>query len=112
MKAEKVDVEEILYPALENLKKLDLLYLEGENDEKRKIIGSIFPEKWTYDGIGHRTGKENLGMQLIYLLNNKLGHKKTGVKTSKCNYSGPVSRTVSVFFALKLFNNLKSLLSS
>jgi len=53
-----------------------LLYLEGENDEKRKIIGSIFPEKWTYDGIKHRTGKENLGMELIYLLNNKLEQKK------------------------------------
>lgn len=80
MKAEKVDVEEILYPALENLKKLDLLYLEGENDEKRKIIGSIFPEKWMYDGIEHRTGQENLGMGLIYLLNNKLGHKKNRSK--------------------------------
>jgi hypothetical protein len=90
MKAEKVDVEEILYRALENLKKLDLLYLEGENNEKRKIIGSIFPEKWTYDGIEHRTGQENLGMELIYLLNNKLRHKKTGVKTSKSDYSGQV----------------------
>jgi len=88
--AKIVDVEEILYRALENLKKLDLLYLEGENDEKRKIIGSIFPEKWTYDGIEHRTGQENLGMELIYLLNNKLEHKKTGVKTSKSDYSGQV----------------------
>ena|GEM_PF-4740521 len=29
-------------------------------------------------------------MELIYLLNNKLEHKKTEVKTSKSNYSGQV----------------------
>jgi hypothetical protein len=50
--------------------------MEGENNEKQKIIGSMFPEKWTYNGVEHRTGQENSGMKLIYLLNNKLGQKK------------------------------------
>lgn len=51
------DVEGLVYKAVENLKKLDLLYVSADIKGKREIIGSIFPEKWTFEDGGHRTKK-------------------------------------------------------
>lgn len=66
----------LLEKALKNLSGLDLLYENGTVEEKRKILGSIFPEKLTFDGIKHRTTRVNEVLNLIYQKNNELdGHK-------------------------------------
>ena len=59
-------------------------------EEKRIIIGSTYAEKWTFDEKGHRTAKVNSAMELIYLFNKQLEHKKTGVKSKISSYSGQV----------------------
>lgn len=64
-----VDIDNIVYKGVENLKKLDLLYLNADIGHQRDIIGSIFLEKWSFDGLIHRTGKLNAAAELIYLIN-------------------------------------------
>ena len=88
-----MDIEGLVYKAVENLKKLDLLYLNADIEGQRFIIGSIFPEKWTYCETGHRTGKVNLAALLIYQINSKLGHKKTRIRTKMRSVSGFVPMT-------------------
>lgn len=83
-----VDIEGLVYKAVETLKKLDLLYIEADIKGKREIIGSTFPEKWVFQDGEHRTGKVNEAASLIYQINSTLRHKKTGLKSNKRNQSG------------------------
>lgn len=53
-------------------------------------MGSIYPGKWVFDGEIHRTPEINEVAQLIFHINRKLGHKKTGVKSLENFYSGEV----------------------
>ena len=39
--------------------KLDFLYEEGTIEEKRNLIGSIFPENLTFNKIDYRTTRIN-----------------------------------------------------
>jgi site-specific DNA recombinase len=71
-----------------NIKNLPQFYAEADSDIKRSIIGSIFPEKWVFNGESHRTENMNEAVQLIYYINNKLRHKKTGLKISENFQSG------------------------
>lgn len=86
----KSDINEIVDEALIRLKKLTELYSKGNIDEKRYIIGSIFPEKWTIIENKGRTGKVNLAALLIYQINNMLGHKKNRIRTKIRTVSGLV----------------------
>jgi site-specific DNA recombinase len=85
-----VDIEGLINKALENLKNLDLLYLNADIDAKREIIGSIFTEKWSFDGTQHRTKKINEAALLIYQINSQLGHKKIRIRTKNRSQSGYV----------------------
>jgi site-specific DNA recombinase len=62
--------------SLENLKNLTGLYENADIEAKQYIIGSIFPEKFVFDGEISRTARMNLGFQLIYHINNRLERKK------------------------------------
>jgi len=46
----ELDVKSLVEKALENLKNLSLLYREGDIEAKQFIIGSIFPEKFVFNG--------------------------------------------------------------
>jgi hypothetical protein len=76
--------------ALLNLKSLSKLYSEANLEGKRYISGVIFPEKWVFDGKEHHTTKVNEAALLIYQINNKLQHKKTGAKSFENLNSGKV----------------------
>ena len=84
------NVDEVIEAALNRLQDLRYFYFKGTINEKRNIIGSIFPEKWTIMENKCRTTSPNLVAQLIYQINSNLEHKKTGEKTSKSNFSGLV----------------------
>lgn len=62
-------------------------------EEKRLIIGSTFPEKWKIFEKTFRTANMNSAVHLIYLINNKLGRKKTRVRTQIRVNSGLVLST-------------------
>ncbi len=64
--------------AIENISQLDVLYEKGSVEQKRKIIGSMFPEKLVFDGFNYRTARVNDALGLIRLINNELRNKKDG----------------------------------
>lgn len=69
--------------AVENLKKLSDFYANADSNVKRGIVGSIYLEKWVFDGEAHRTPEISEVAKLIFHINIRLRHKKTGVKTSE-----------------------------
>ena len=85
-----LNIELLVCDALSSLKSLVKLYSDSNIEGKRHIIGVIFPEKWHFDGREHHTTKVSEAALLIYHINNKLRHKKTGASTSKSDYSGYV----------------------
>jgi hypothetical protein len=86
----EVDYAGIIYRVLENLKNLDMVYLNTDISVKRYIISSIFSEKWTFPDGKHRTVKMNEVFLLIYQLNNKLENKKSRLNVKKNTQSACV----------------------
>jgi site-specific DNA recombinase len=66
----QVDIQALLTKAINTLSKLDELYANGTIIEKRKIIGSIYPEKLIFDGNEYRTPRLNEAVRLIYTPDN------------------------------------------
>lgn len=71
-----MDLNDLVNKTLENLKNIDKLYKMADIEGKRRIIGSIYPEKWTIKENKGRTDKVNFAVLLIYQINNGLWHKK------------------------------------
>ncbi len=80
---DKLDIKGLAALAVENLKKLSDFYANADSDIKRAIVGSIYAEKWVFDGDAHRTPEVNEAALLIYHINRNLRHKKNGVKISE-----------------------------
>ncbi len=72
----KVNIENHLKKAVEVLLRLDLLYKNGKTSLKREIIGSIFPEKLSFDGEQHRTTRLNEVVSIICMISSELQGKK------------------------------------
>jgi hypothetical protein len=62
------NINGILKTAVQNMTWLDKSYLGGSIQKKRQIIGSIFPEKLSFDKAKGRTGRINEAVRLIYKL--------------------------------------------
>jgi hypothetical protein len=59
-------ISTLLDKALNKLTRLDKLYEEADTKRKREIIGSMYPEKLTFDGMSYRTSRLNEAVELIY----------------------------------------------
>ena len=70
------NIEPLWDKAISNISQLDVLYEKGTVIQKRKIIGSMFPEKLTFDGFQHRTTRINEALTLMLLINSKIQYKK------------------------------------
>jgi DNA invertase Pin-like site-specific DNA recombinase len=70
------NIDSLLNKAITTLSNLALLYENGDITLKREIIGSMYPEKMTFDGTLHRTTRLNEAIYLIYQISNKLEGKK------------------------------------
>ncbi|MFL5786724.1 MAG: hypothetical protein ACJ748_01615, partial [Flavisolibacter sp.] len=62
------DIAPMMDNALVLLDELDIAYEKFTTIKKRELIGSIFPEKLQFDGVGYRTTRINEAVQLIYSL--------------------------------------------
>lgn len=71
-------VDELINQAIDNLILFEDVYVNGTSAEQRSIVGSIFTEKWVFDGEQHRTKKVNEVVEYIYLINKELEVKKNG----------------------------------
>lgn len=58
------------------MSRLTELYKEGGIERKRKIIGSMYPEKLVFDGFGFRTTRVNQALEIMCLIHKGLKVKK------------------------------------
>lgn len=61
-------IENLLEKAISNLSELDTLYTNGSVYQKRRIIGSMLPEKLTFQNSQVRTARETKPFALFHSL--------------------------------------------
>jgi site-specific DNA recombinase len=86
------NIEPLLEKAVSNLAHLDELYKEGDVKRKRVIIGSIYPEKLTFDGFRYRTTRVNEAVELIYALDAGFSQNETGQTNEVIDLSSVVAQ--------------------
>jgi len=72
------DLIPIVDKAINILTKIDVIYWKSEPDVQRKIIGSIYTQKFTFENLQDRTAIVSDPFKFIYLINNQLGGNKNG----------------------------------
>ena len=92
MKEDKTDNKLLVNQAVDYLAKLDKVYQDGPTIKKRQLIGSIFPEKLTFDGEIFRTTRLNEAVQLIYTLDTAFRENKNGTSDIFCDLSRKVAQ--------------------
>lgn len=68
----------IIDKAITTFTKLNVISCKSRTEEKRKLIGSMFPEKLTFENLKHRTATVSDAYDYIYKIINKLDLNKTG----------------------------------
>src|SRR5450432_138653 len=91
-KDQTVQISNHLKQAMEALLKLKILFVNADNKEKRDIVGSIYPEKLTFDGNNYRTARLNEAVALIYSLGAGFSENKNGQTDEKIDLSKFVTR--------------------
>ncbi|WP_246104195.1 recombinase family protein [Mucilaginibacter corticis] len=71
-----LDIEPLITGAIFTLTRLNVIFSQSNTCEKRELIGSMYPQKFTFEDIQHRTGFVNDLYSFIYLINSQLGDKK------------------------------------
>ncbi|HMI62005.1 MAG TPA: hypothetical protein VK518_13895 [Puia sp.] len=84
----------LLDAGMDNLLKLDYIYQDGEIEKKREVIGSMYPEKLTFDGERLRTTRINEAARIIYTLDKALEEKENRTSDNFINLSGQVALPV------------------
>jgi site-specific DNA recombinase len=84
-------IDDLINQAVDKLLLLEEAYNNGRNEEQRSIIGSIFTEKWVFDGKQHRTNKVNEVVECIYFINKELEGKKNGTSANLSHLSQEVT---------------------
>jgi len=74
--------------ALFTLSNLDEAYQKTDVNQKREIIGSIYPEKLVFSENNYRTARINEVAALIYHINNTLPQKKPELPMNSHQSSG------------------------
>jgi site-specific DNA recombinase len=62
--------------------RLDVLYETGSVEQKRKIIGSIFPDKLIFGGEDYRTAGVNEGARVVFAIDEVFRQKENGTNLS------------------------------
>src|SRR5690606_34371967 len=105
------EIKDLVASALKKVSNIDIRYENGNNEEKRAIIGSMFPEFLEFDGTQHRTARLNSAIALIYQSNSKLQGKKNGTNLLFSDLSQSVNPLVqnsnSFLEDLRRLNQLK-----
>ncbi|WP_130858040.1 recombinase family protein [Olivibacter jilunii] len=85
-------IENLLDIVIVKYSNIDIHYKNAGIEEKRRIIGSMYPENLCFDGTGHRTARLNEALSLILLINSKLEDIKKGKDSLNLNLSPKVAR--------------------
>lgn len=73
-----IHIEPLVRGAILNLTRLQTIYLQSDSYEKKELIGSMYPEKFTLEQLEHRTAPVGEFYNCIYQINSKLKGKKNG----------------------------------
>ena len=73
----------IIDKAITTFTKLNVIYCKSSIEQKRKLIGSMFPEKFTFENLKHRTAKVSDTYECIYKIIKKLDPNKKGQNPSE-----------------------------
>lgn len=76
-------LEPIIDKAIVTFTNLNAIFSKSDISEKRRLIGSMFSEKFDFFNLKHRTAKLTQNFNRIYLINKELEGKKKGQKTVK-----------------------------
>jgi site-specific DNA recombinase len=87
-----VNLEKMLDKAVSTLSNLDVIYSKSDINQKREIIGSIYPEKLTFSESGYRTTRTNEIVSLIFQINSDLVKDKSRTFSDFSQKSGLVPR--------------------
>ncbi|MBS1525335.1 MAG: recombinase family protein [Bacteroidetes bacterium] len=101
------EVERTLDAALENLTRLDEIYCNADAQERRHLIGSMFPDFFTFENLKDRTAKVSDVLQSIYLINKELYGKKNGTNDFSSHLS---HRVIPLGFYVILLGTVKHVL--
>ena len=74
-------IEPLLEKAIPRLTQLESIYCKSGTYSKRELIGSMYPQKFTFEELQHRTAQTSELYSCIYLINSKLCGKKEGQAT-------------------------------
>ncbi len=90
--------EEVNFPALldqgiDKLLCIDQSYEKGDIETQRQIIGSMYPEKLTFDGFHFRTTRINDAVSCIYSLSAAFDEKEKGQSGNISSLSSQVGKT-------------------
>jgi len=76
-------LEPILDDAIFTLTRLFPIFTKSAINDKRRLIGSMFPEKFDFETLQHRTALLTETFERIFLINKKLEGKKKGKRLLK-----------------------------
>jgi site-specific DNA recombinase len=85
------EVTKTLDSAITKLTCLDSIYSKSDHQGKRKLIGSIYPEKFTFEDLKVRTAQPGEIFKFIYLINNELSVNKNGTAVENSTLSHRVT---------------------
>lgn len=75
------NIEPMLRKAVSKLTRLNSIYSKSTTSDKRELIGSMYPQKFTFEELQHRTAFTSELYSCIYLINSKIDRKKEGQAT-------------------------------
>lgn len=101
------NIAPLIDKALAVLENLDKAYSAGSTMVKRDIIGSMFPDKLTFDGEHYRTTRINEAVRIIY----NIGEAFSKIKMGQVQRLSDLSQEVNplVHFSNLFFSDLKKL---
>lgn len=88
----RINISNQIRKAIHNLSNLNEIFENGTVSNRRKVVGSIFPEKLVFEGLNFRTTKVNEAVQLIFNMGEGFGEKKSGQTDEKIDLSTWVIR--------------------
>lgn len=83
LEGNRIILEPLLEKGLSTLFNVDSVYEHGSIERKREPIGSMFPEKLTFDGKVLRTTRINEAAEAIYLINSNIQTQKKRKENDK-----------------------------
>ncbi len=100
-------IDGLLDIVIQKYTNIQLHYKTANINEKRKLIGSMYPKNLCFDGTGHRIPYLNQPLSLIVQINKQLQSIKKGEKLSFDNLSPQVAPRGFEPTKLSRFNELR-----